>query len=175
MDWETVFHGSRRQISTVIIGGEADFRSRRRISKEERVSLIRRLKEYVNLSYESEATIAADMGVSWDALSGWLRGKSEPTFKSLLKVRQFLEHRPKIMGGIAPVGYVPLSGNNPNGRRGKVSSLTICSQGASSSIRPSAPTHPEKNPRSLCSDGGSCRSERRRCGVLSKRTVALHR
>ena len=81
--------------------------------------MIERLRGYVNLSYESEATIAAEMGVSWDALSGWLRGNSKPTFKSLLKVRQFLERRPKIVGGIAPVGYGPLVGNNPNGRRGK--------------------------------------------------------
>jgi hypothetical protein len=144
VDWEAVFHGSRRRVSTVIIGCETDFRGRQRISREEAVKMIERLRGYVNLSYDSEATIAAEIGVSWDALSGWLRGKSKPTFKSLLKVRQFLEHRPKIVGGIAPVGYAPLPGNNPNGRRGKVSSLTICSQGASSSIRPSAPTHPEK-------------------------------
>ena len=60
--------------------------------------MIERLRGYVNLSYNSEATISAEMKVSWDALSGWLRGKSKPTFKSLLKVRQFLEHRPKNCG-----------------------------------------------------------------------------
>jgi hypothetical protein len=112
----------RRRVNTLIIGCEADFRSRKRISKEERVRLIRRLKEHVNLSYDSEETIAADIGVSWDALNGWLRGKSKPTFKSLLKVREFLERQPKRGGGIAPFGYVPLVGNNPNGRRGKRSS-----------------------------------------------------
>jgi hypothetical protein len=49
-------------VSTVIIGCGADFWSWRPISKEERVRLIRRLKEYVNLSYDSEAAIAAQIG-----------------------------------------------------------------------------------------------------------------
>jgi DNA-binding transcriptional regulator YiaG len=71
----------------VIIGCETDFRSRQRISREEAVKMIERLRDYVNLSYDSEATIAAEMGVSWDALSGWPRGKSKPTFRSLLEVR----------------------------------------------------------------------------------------
>jgi hypothetical protein len=44
MDWEAIFHGSRRKISTLIIGGEADFQSRKQISKEDRVGLIRRLR-----------------------------------------------------------------------------------------------------------------------------------
>jgi len=35
MDWEAVFHGSRRRVSTVIIGGEVDFWSRKAISKEQ--------------------------------------------------------------------------------------------------------------------------------------------
>ena len=65
----------------MIIGCETDFRSRQRISREEAVKMIERLRDYVNLSYDSEATIAAEIGVSWDALSGWLRGKSKPTFK----------------------------------------------------------------------------------------------
>ena len=101
--------GAVARVSTVIIGCEADYRSRKRISKEERARLIRRLREYVNLSYDSEATIAAQIGVSWDALSGWLRGKSRPTFKSLLKVREFLKRQRKSRGGIAPAGYVPVS------------------------------------------------------------------
>ena len=45
MDWEAIFHGSRRRVSTVIIGCEADFWSRKPISKEERMQLMRRLKE----------------------------------------------------------------------------------------------------------------------------------
>jgi hypothetical protein len=49
-------------MSTVIIGCENDLRSRKRISKEERMRLIRRLKEYVNLSYDSEAKIAKQIG-----------------------------------------------------------------------------------------------------------------
>jgi hypothetical protein len=56
--------------------------------------------------------------VSSDALSGWLRGKSKPTLESLLKVRDFLS-RQNQGGGIVPVGYRPLPGNNPDGRRGK--------------------------------------------------------
>jgi hypothetical protein len=106
-------------VSTVIIGCEADFWSRKPISKEERVRLIRRLKEYVNLSYDSEATIAAQIGADEGALNGWLVGKVKPTFQSLVKVRDFLERQVKSRRGIAPIGYMPLRGNNPNGRRGK--------------------------------------------------------
>jgi transcriptional regulator with XRE-family HTH domain len=61
---------------------------------------MRDLRDYFNLSYESEATIAAKIGVGRDALSEWLRGKSKPTFKSLLKIREFLKFQPKIRGGI---------------------------------------------------------------------------
>ena len=50
--------------------------------------LIRRLKEYVNLSYDSEAKIAARIGADEGALNGWLAGKVRPTFQSLLKVRK---------------------------------------------------------------------------------------
>ena len=119
MDWEAIFHGSQREVSAVIIGCEADFRSRKRISSEEVAKLIPQLKDCVNLSYDSEETIAEDVGVSWDALNGWLRGKSKPTFKSLLKIREFLQRQPRPRGGIAPVGYTPIPGTNPNGRRGK--------------------------------------------------------
>jgi hypothetical protein len=119
MDWEAIFHGSRRRARTVIIDCEADFRSRKRISKEEWVRLIRRLKEYVNLSYDSEARIAAQIGADEGALNGWLAGKVKPTFQSLLKVRDFLERQVGTRGGIAPIGYAPIKGNNPNGRRGK--------------------------------------------------------
>ena len=80
---------------------------------------MRRLKEYVNLSYDSEATIAKQIGTDEGTLSGWLAGKVKPTFRSLLKVRDFLERQVETRGGIAPVGYVPIRGNNPNGRRGK--------------------------------------------------------
>jgi hypothetical protein len=103
----------------VIIGCEADFRSLKRISPEDVEKLIQGLKEHVNVSYESEASIAAEVGVSWDALSGWLRGKSKPTFESLLKVRDFLSRQNQGEGGIAPIGYRPLVGSNPDGRRGK--------------------------------------------------------
>jgi hypothetical protein len=106
-------------VSTVIIGCEADFWSRRPISKEERVRLMRRLKEYVNLSYDSEATIAKQIGADEGALNGWLAGKVKPTFQSLLKVRDFLECQVETRAGTAPIGYVPLRGNNPNGRSGK--------------------------------------------------------
>lgn len=82
-------------MSTVIIGSVADFWSRKPISEEERVRLMRRLKEYVNVSYDSEAKIA------------WLADKVKPTFQSLLKVRDFLERRIEKQPGIAPVGYSP--------------------------------------------------------------------
>ena len=118
-DWEAIFHGSRREVSTVIIGCAADFLRRKRISNNERVRLVRRLKEYVNLSYDSEATIAAKMGADEGALNGWLAGKVKPTFQSLLKVQYFLECHVETRGGIAPIGYAPIRGNNPNGRRGK--------------------------------------------------------
>ena len=85
---------------------EADFRSQKRISREEASKLIWRLKEHVNLSYESETTIAA------------LAGRVKPTFRSLLKVREFLGRQVETRGGIAPIGYVPIRGNNPHGRRG---------------------------------------------------------
>ena len=78
-----------------------------------------RLKEYVNLSYDSEATIAKQIGADEGALNGWLAGKVKPTFQSLLKVRDFLERQVKIADGLTPIGYVPIRGNNPNGRRGK--------------------------------------------------------
>jgi hypothetical protein len=81
--------------------------------------LMRRLKEYVNLRYDSEATIAKQIGADEGALNGWLAGKVKPTFQSLLKVREFLERQAERRGGIAPIGYVPIRGNNSNGRRGK--------------------------------------------------------
>jgi len=68
---------------------EADFRSQKRISREEASKLIWRLKEHVNLSYESGATIAAQIGVDEGSLNRWLAGRVKPTFRSLLKVREF--------------------------------------------------------------------------------------
>ena len=106
MDWEAIFHGSRRRVSTVIIGCEADFWSRKPISKEQRMQLVRRLKEYVNLSYDSEATIAKQTGADEGALNGWLTDQVKPTFQSLLKLRDFLESQAETGGGIAPIGYV---------------------------------------------------------------------
>ena len=64
----------------MIIGGEADFWSRRPISKEERVRLMRRLKEYVNLSYDSEATIAAQIGAGEGALGAGSPAKLNRAF-----------------------------------------------------------------------------------------------
>jgi transcriptional regulator with XRE-family HTH domain len=101
MDWEAFFHGSQRKISTVIIGCEADVRRRKPISREESERLIRRLKEHVNVSYESDTTIAKQIGVDGGALNGWLTGKVEPTFQSLLKIRDFLERQVERRGGIA--------------------------------------------------------------------------
>ena len=94
-------------MSTVIIGSVADFWSRKPISEEERVRLMRRLKEYVNVSYDSEAKIAKQIGADEGALNAWLAGKVKPTFQSLLKVRDFLERRIEKQPGIAPVGYSP--------------------------------------------------------------------
>jgi transcriptional regulator with XRE-family HTH domain len=117
VDWGTIFHGSRRRINTLIIGGEQDSRSRKGISKEERARLLRRLREYVNLSYDSEATIAARMGVGKGVLSAWLRGEIKPTLPSFLEIRDFLDRQVEMEDGIAPVGYVPRPSGNPNGRR----------------------------------------------------------
>ena len=58
-------------------------------------------------------------GASEGARNGWLDGKVKTTFQSLLKIRDFLERQVETGGGTAPVGYVPVRGNNPNGRRGK--------------------------------------------------------
>jgi RNase H-fold protein (predicted Holliday junction resolvase) len=55
-DWEAIFHGRERRINTVIIGIEADFQSRSRMSREEVAKLIRALKEDVNLSYAAGAS-----------------------------------------------------------------------------------------------------------------------
>jgi hypothetical protein len=59
IQWEPIFRSSERKISTVIIGCETDYRSRKRISPEDVKKLMRGLKEHVNVSYESEASIAA--------------------------------------------------------------------------------------------------------------------
>ena len=119
MDWEAIFHGSRRKISTVIIGTEAGFRSRKIVSREEAKGLLGSLKDYVNLSYESGASIAREIGVHEEALGGWLSGRIKPRSSSLLKVLKFLRNQPRTPGGIAPVGYVPRPASKPNGRRGK--------------------------------------------------------
>ena len=89
------------------------------MSPEDVEKLMQGLKEHVNVSYESEASIAAELGVSWDALSGWLRGKSKPTFESLLKVRDFLSRQNQGGGGIVPVGYRPLPGEQSGWTAGK--------------------------------------------------------
>jgi len=117
-DWEAIFHGSERRINAVIIGTEADFRSSR-MSREEVAKLIRALKEDVNLSYDSETTIAAEIGVSQEAMHGWISGKVKSRLESVLRVRVFLERRPGVRSGITPSGYVPRPSANPNGRRGK--------------------------------------------------------
>jgi hypothetical protein len=104
---------------SAIIGCEVEFVNQKRIFKEERAKLIRRRKEYVKVSYDNEARIAARIGADEGALNGWLAGKVKPTFQSLLKVRDFLESQAETGGGIAPIGYVPIRGNNPDGRRGK--------------------------------------------------------
>ena len=72
------------------------------------MQLVRRLKEYVNLSYDSEATIAKQTGADEGALNGWLTDQVKPTFQSLLKLRDFLESQAETGGGIAPIGYVQI-------------------------------------------------------------------
>jgi hypothetical protein len=49
----------RRKVNTVIIGCEADFRRRKKLSREEAEGIVRGLRDYMNLSYDSEAAIAA--------------------------------------------------------------------------------------------------------------------
>jgi transcriptional regulator with XRE-family HTH domain len=108
MDWEAIFMSVSEKVTTVIIGCDADFRRRDRISREEVAKIIQSLKDYVNLSFDSEATIAAKIGVSPDTLNGSLRGKIKPRVESLLRVQAFLNRQPKTRGGITRVGYVPL-------------------------------------------------------------------
>jgi hypothetical protein len=49
-------------------------------------------------------TIAKQIGVDRGALNFWLTGKVRPTFRPVLKIRDFLEHQVESRGGIAPVG-----------------------------------------------------------------------
>jgi transcriptional regulator with XRE-family HTH domain len=103
----------------VCLGGD-------RLSREEAAKVIRRLKEFANLSYESEATIAAKVGVSEYALNGWLSGKIKPRFESLLRVRAFLNRQPKTRGGIVP-GYVRYSAITRMGGEGSGASRpSVC-------------------------------------------------
>ena len=100
--------------------GQADFESANRLSLKKRPNVIQDLKDYVNLSYHSERTIAAQIGVGQKSLNGWLVGKIKPNLESLLKIHTFLDcQAAATTDGIAPVGYVPMKGNNPYGRRGK--------------------------------------------------------
>ena len=99
---------------------EADCESASRISIKKRPNVIQNLRDYVNLSYHSERTIAAQIGVGQRSLNGWLVGKIKPNLESLLKINTFLECQAGgTTDGIAPVGYLPIKGNNPYGRRGK--------------------------------------------------------
>ena len=68
---------SRRKISTVIIGSEVDFQRRKRLPDWKAEKLIRTLKDYVNLRYETEATIAVRIGLCQEVLQGWLSGKAK--------------------------------------------------------------------------------------------------
>jgi hypothetical protein len=84
----------------------------------------------VAISYHGKSEIDPDFtkpDIIWNReqvqLNGWLSGKIKPSFQSLFKGRAFLNRQPKTRGGIAPVGYVTLSSNNPNGRRGKSSGV----------------------------------------------------
>ena len=53
------------------------FRARKRISEEEAEQLLRKLKDYVNLSYDGEPAIAARIEVAHSVLNRWLRRKSQ--------------------------------------------------------------------------------------------------
>jgi hypothetical protein len=53
------------------------------------------LKDYGNLSYESEATTAAEIGFGEQQLNEWLRGEIKSRFKSLLRVRALLPEDPR--------------------------------------------------------------------------------
>ena len=68
--------------------------------------ILAELRDYLNLSYDSEATVAAGIGVASTSLSEWLVGKSSPSPESVRKIRIFLEDLPDSQAnGLAPVGF----------------------------------------------------------------------
>ena len=54
IQWEPIFRDSERKITTVIIGCEADYRSRKRMSPEDVEKLMRGLKEHVLASQSAD-------------------------------------------------------------------------------------------------------------------------
>ena len=54
----------------------------------------------MNLSYDSEAATAKQIGVDEGALNAWLASKVKPTFQSLLKLRDFWGGRWKHEAGL---------------------------------------------------------------------------
>jgi hypothetical protein len=53
------------------------------------------LKDYVNLSYDSEATIAREIGVHEEALTGWLSGRMPRLVMCLARRRTRMEEGEK--------------------------------------------------------------------------------
>jgi hypothetical protein len=49
--------------------------------------ILAELRDYLNLSYDSEATVAAEIGVASTSLSEWLVGKSSSSPESVRKIR----------------------------------------------------------------------------------------
>jgi len=71
---------------------------------------LREFKEYVDLSCELSREIAARVGVALKTIWVWLSYKSQPSAKSLAKLRRFLDaeaKRPPQGDGIRPIETVP--------------------------------------------------------------------
>ena len=58
------------------------------------------LRDYLNLRYDGEATVAAKIGVASTSLSKWLVGKSNPSPESRLKIRALFGRSPLRSGEI---------------------------------------------------------------------------
>ena len=103
--WSSASRDRGQKVTTLIIGTEADFRGRQAGSTKEADQVLRKLKEYINLSYDTESVIASQLGVNDDTLARWLSGKAKPASRSLLKIRGFLETEPEEFSGEWPQAH----------------------------------------------------------------------
>jgi hypothetical protein len=62
-------------------------------------AMVDELRDYLNLRYDGEATVAAKIGVASTSLSKWLVGKSNPSPESRVKIRAFFrKSSPQVCG-----------------------------------------------------------------------------